>query len=120
MQARASGNAYNDGVSLARSGDRTALSGRERVAAYAREDALLGSDALNTIEGQGARAHYQRSICVVSKRRWVLSEFRLHELCVEVVTFVIDDDECGEVLNVDSPDRLHAELGILDALDICD
>src|SRR6478736_8638215 len=35
----------------------------------------------------------------------------------EVVALVVDDDEGGEVLDLDLPDRLHAELGVLHHLD---
>src|SRR3954454_4322824 len=38
----------------------------------------------------------------------------------EVVALVVDDDEGGEVLDLDLPDRLHAELGVLDDLDLAD
>src|SRR3954451_3977378 len=34
------------------------------------------------------------------------------ELLEEVVALVVDDDEGGKVLDLDAPDRLHAELGI--------
>src|SRR5690348_15414935 len=34
----------------------------------------------------------------------------------EVLALVVDDDEGGEVLDLDLPDRLHAELGVLDDL----
>ncbi len=36
----------------------------------------------------------------------------------EVVALVVDDDEGGEVLDLDLPDRLHAELGVLEHLDL--
>src|SRR3546814_19023174 len=32
----------------------------------------------------------------------------------EVVALVVDDDEGGEVLDLDLPDRLHPQLGVLD------
>src|SRR5690606_13820867 len=38
----------------------------------------------------------------------------------EVVALVVDDDERGGVLDLDLPDRLHAELGVLDDLDTLD
>ena len=38
----------------------------------------------------------------------------------EVVALVVDDDERGEVLDLDLPDRLHAELGVLEHLDVLD
>ena len=34
----------------------------------------------------------------------------------EVVALVVDDDERREVLDLDLPDRLHAELGVLEHL----
>src|SRR5258708_12165124 len=42
------------------------------------------------------------------------------ELGEEVVALVVDDDEGGEVGHLDAPDRLHAELGIFDHLDLLD
>jgi hypothetical protein len=41
-------------------------------------------------------------------------------LLEEVVALVINEDKCREVLNLDFPDSLHAELGVLDALDALD
>ena len=38
----------------------------------------------------------------------------------EIVALVIDEDEGGEVFDVDLPDGLHAEFGILHALDALD
>src|SRR3954464_912020 len=38
----------------------------------------------------------------------------------EVVALVVDHDEGGEVLDLDLPDRLHPELGILQHLDRLD
>src|SRR5262249_25749581 len=38
----------------------------------------------------------------------------------EVVAFVVDDDEGGEILDLDLPDRLHAELGIFEHVDLLD
>src|SRR6266699_1691620 len=35
----------------------------------------------------------------------------------EVVALVVDDDEGGEVADLDTPDRLHPELGVLEHLD---
>ena len=35
----------------------------------------------------------------------------------EVIALVIDEDESGEVLDLNLPDCLHAEFGILHALD---
>src|SRR6478736_5238355 len=42
------------------------------------------------------------------------------ELAEEVVALVVDDDEGREVLDLDPPDRLHAELGVLQHLDLAD
>src|SRR4051794_14824922 len=42
------------------------------------------------------------------------------ELREEVVALVVDDDEGGEVDDLDAPDRLHPELGIFDHLDTLD
>lgn len=42
------------------------------------------------------------------------------DLFEEVVALVIDEDKCGEVFYLDFPDGLHAELGILYALDALD
>ena len=38
----------------------------------------------------------------------------------EVVALVVDDDERREVLDLDPPDRLHAQLGVLQDLDLAD
>ena len=38
----------------------------------------------------------------------------------EVVPLVVDDDEGGEVLDLGPPDGLHAELRILQHLDLAD
>ena len=42
------------------------------------------------------------------------------ELLEEVVTLVIYEDECREVLDVDLPDCLHSEFRVLHALDALD
>ena len=42
------------------------------------------------------------------------------ELLEEVVTLVINEDECREVLDADLPDSLHSELRVLYALDALD
>ena len=39
------------------------------------------------------------------------------ELLEEIITLIIHEDECGEVLHLYLPDCLHAELRILYALD---
>ena len=44
----------------------------------------------------------------------------LRHLAEEVVALVVDDDEGGEVDDLDLPDRLHAELGVLEHLDLGD
>src|SRR6202041_1833726 len=38
----------------------------------------------------------------------------------EVVALVIDDDEGREILDLDAPDRFHAEFGIFHHLDLLD
>src|SRR5581483_2320345 len=38
----------------------------------------------------------------------------------EVVALVVDDDEGGEIDHFNPPDRLHAELGIFQNLDLLD
>src|SRR6266704_1214344 len=38
----------------------------------------------------------------------------------EVVALVVDDDEGGEVADLDPPDRLHPQLGVLEHLDLRD
>ena len=40
------------------------------------------------------------------------------DLLEEVVALVVDDDEGREVDDVDLPHRLHAELGVLEHLDL--
>src|SRR6478752_6942698 len=42
------------------------------------------------------------------------------QLLEEVVALVVDDDERGEVDDLDAPDRFHAELGIFEHLDLLD
>ena len=39
------------------------------------------------------------------------------QLLEEIIALVINEDECGEVLNLNLPDGFHAKLGILDALE---
>src|SRR6185369_12532023 len=51
------------------------------------------------------------------RRRDGLAEVQLLE---EVIALVVDDDEGREVLDLDLPDRLHAELGIFHHLDLLD
>ena len=38
----------------------------------------------------------------------------------EIIPFVVDDDEGGEVLDVDAPDRRHAEVLKIDACGLLD
>src|SRR5579871_5064421 len=38
----------------------------------------------------------------------------------EIIPLVVDDDEGGEILHLDAPDRLHAEFGIFHHLDLLD
>src|SRR4029450_408651 len=42
------------------------------------------------------------------------------DLVEEVVALVVDHHEGGEVLDLDAPDRLHAQLGVLQDLDLAD
>src|SRR3979409_693176 len=42
------------------------------------------------------------------------------QLLEKIVALVVDDDEGGEILHLDAPDRLHAELGIFHGLDLLD
>src|SRR5690349_20741021 len=42
------------------------------------------------------------------------------QLAEEIVALVVGDDEGGEILDRDPPDRLHAELGIFQHLDLLD
>src|SRR5258707_12601640 len=42
------------------------------------------------------------------------------QVAEEVVALVVGDDESREVLDLDAPDRFHAELGILQHLDLLD
>ena len=42
------------------------------------------------------------------------------ELLEEVVTLIVNEDECGEVFNRNLPDSLHAQLRILYTLDALD
>lgn len=42
------------------------------------------------------------------------------DLCEEVVAFVVDKDECGEVFNFDFPDCFHAEFGVFEKFNVLD
>src|SRR5215510_2357707 len=42
------------------------------------------------------------------------------QLLEEIVALVVDDYESRKILDLDAPDRLHAELGIFDDLDLLD
>ena len=44
----------------------------------------------------------------------------LLDLSEEVVTLIIDEDKCREVLNFNFPDSFHTEFGIFHALDALD
>ena len=46
----------------------------------------------------------------------MLKAYRLEE----VVTLVVYQDECGEIFYCNFPYRLHAELGVFNALDTAD
>ena len=53
--------------------------------------------------------------------RFLLSfKFLESEFLEEVVTLVVNEDECREVLNLDLPDCLHTEFRVLHALDALD
>src|SRR5262245_43189949 len=38
----------------------------------------------------------------------------------EIIALVVDDDEGRKILHLDAPDRLHAELRVLEHLDLLD
>ena len=42
------------------------------------------------------------------------------DLLEEVVALVVNEDECGEVLNLDFPNSFHSEFGIFNAFDALD
>lgn len=42
------------------------------------------------------------------------------DLFEEIVTLVVNEDECREVLNADFPDGLHAQFRIFNAFDALD
>src|SRR5690606_41753947 len=66
-----------------------------------------------------SRTHrYHRLLHSFPTRR--SSDLRLLGLGEEVVALVVDHDEGGEVLDLDLPDRFHAELGVLEHLDVLD
>lgn len=44
----------------------------------------------------------------------------LRDLGEEIVALVINEDECGEILNLNLPDSLHAQLGILEKFNLLD
>ena len=74
--------------------------------------------------GRGARAASAISASLRLGRGypiWSVGVGRLlHQLGVEVVALVVVDDEGREVLDLDAPDRLHAELRVLLHLDLLD
>lgn len=41
-------------------------------------------------------------------------------LLEEVVTFIINDNECGEIFDIDTENCLHSQLGVFQNLDIFD
>src|SRR5258708_12163686 len=38
----------------------------------------------------------------------------------EIIALVVDDDQSREILDLDAPDRFHAEFGIFNNLDLLD
>src|ERR1700686_1005937 len=42
------------------------------------------------------------------------------QLLEEIIALVVDDDEGREILDLDAPDRFHAEFGIFHHLDLLD
>src|SRR6476469_6974735 len=42
------------------------------------------------------------------------------QLFEEIIALVVDDDEGRKILDLDAPDRFHAEFGILHNLDLLD
>src|SRR5260370_33239816 len=58
--------------------------------------------------------------CGWSGRELANAMRRSGELGEEVVAFVVDNDEGGKILDLDTPDRLHAKLGIFQHLDFLD
>src|SRR5580765_983804 len=63
------------------------------------------------------------SAVFMSDQSWAFGDGegdRFGHRCEEVVALVVDDDEGREVLDLDLPDRLHAELGVLQHLDALD
>src|SRR4051794_41923824 len=80
---------------------RSTARGCARVSGRARE--LLGGDQLTGRRPDRDRCHH-----------WP-GRFR-----EEVVALVVDDDEGREVLDLDTPYRFHAELGVLEHVDVTD
>lgn len=75
-----------------------------------------------TIEGQLPEVDANRpggcpSCYLISLRQGSATRLDLLE---EVITLVVDEDKGREVLYLDFPDSLHAQLRILDALDALD
>src|SRR5258705_10369087 len=50
---------------------------------------------------------------------WVLPSPQIQFL-EEIIALVVDDDEGREILDLDAPDRFHAEVGIFHHLDLLD
>ena len=60
-------------------------------------------------------------VCVYAKTKLQLvASAARFDLLEEVVALVVNEDECGEVLNLDFPNSFHAEFGIFNAFDALD
>ena len=67
------------------------------------------------------RLVYSMCVCVYAKTKLQLvASAARFDLLEEVVALVVNEDECGEVLNLDFPNSFHAEFGIFNAFDALD
>ena len=67
------------------------------------------------------RLVYSMCVCVYAKTKLQLvASAARFDLLEKVVALVVNEDECGEVLNLDFPNSFHAEFGIFNAFDALD
>ena len=67
------------------------------------------------------RLVYSMCVCVYAKTKLQLvASAARFDLLEEVVALVVNEDECGEVLNLNFPNSFHAEFGIFNAFDALD
>jgi hypothetical protein len=82
------------------------------------DDFVHGSSTLSTHARESGHPEY----CVMLDSRLRGNERRSTQIqfLEEVIPLVVHHDERREILDLDLPDRLHAEFGILHDLDLLD